>query len=160
MALLDAKCTNCGAALKIDGAFETACCAFCGAQLDVGNAVRYHFTSLQPPGIPPATPKNHAASALFCGLASCAIGLFAGLLGLTSLDLFYYFDDVVLFLTVVCGILGVFMGIVGIVRSIIARREEARTSGNASAGSISSLLGLIISSVVTVIYFVMYLDAV
>jgi len=157
MALLGAKCTNCGAALKIDGAFESACCAFCGAQLDVGNAVRYHFTSLQAP--PPAAPqasatKNWAKTAFVCGLASCA-GALLSVVASSASDLFSYGSfgrKGVSFLAILFAGFGIFLAIASFACGKIAGKESnAQKNSMASASVVCSVLGTVISFFVIVI---------
>ncbi|MCL2494491.1 MAG: hypothetical protein FWE98_02395 [Oscillospiraceae bacterium] len=47
MALLDARCTSCGAALKVNGALDAANCEFCGAAFIVEKAVQNYQVSIQ-----------------------------------------------------------------------------------------------------------------
>ena len=47
MALLDAKCTNCGATLKVDGGLDAASCEFCGAAFIVEKAVQNFYVNIQ-----------------------------------------------------------------------------------------------------------------
>jgi len=47
MALLDARCTSCGAALKVNGALDAANCESCGAAFVVEKAVRNFYVNIQ-----------------------------------------------------------------------------------------------------------------
>ena len=161
MAFLDARCTSCGAALKVNGALDIANCQFCGAAFDVGSAVQYHFASLKalpvgPTAFPQAVaPTKTAKAALVCGLASCAGALLALVAGYAS-DAMYRAGGtakelygVVEVLAVLLGALGIFLAIAGFVCSSIAGKEPwARGSGFVSAGVITSVLGFLLSFIV------------
>jgi len=47
MALLDARCTSCGAALKVDGGLDTAYCIYCGAKYIIEKAVQNFYVNIQ-----------------------------------------------------------------------------------------------------------------
>jgi len=180
MALLDARCTACGAALKINGGLDTAACRFCGAVSDVGKAVRYHYESVQAPpswaypgapqspqpwfnpsALPAPPPTNMAKAALFCGLASCAGALFSLAAGYAS-DAMYWAGGlaerlygVVEVLAVLMGAAGVFLAIAGAVCSIIAGREYGlRKSGFVPAGAMCAGLGFLMSVIVIAVLLV------
>ena len=59
MALLDARCTSCGAALKVNGGLDAANCEHCGAAFIVEKAVQNFYGNVQ---MQNATTQNHAPS--------------------------------------------------------------------------------------------------
>jgi len=167
MALLDAKCTNCGAALKVDGALDATNCEFCGAAFVVEKAVKNFYSDAQNynedtqfaqlPQEPTQASgaKSKAKPALFCGLASCAIPLLTGLIGITVVpSMPYYAQDGPMFFLAGLGMLSIILSIAGIVLGSISRKEtDALSEGYASAGLNCAKVGLVLSCIATVIFF-------
>ena len=159
MALLDAKCTNCGATLKVDGGLD-AFCTFCGARFNEGKAAQYPIASPQPqqsPAAPAAKPRNHALAALVAGLASVASALLSVPVGLPSALRYgekgynYMLSEITSGITV-CAI-GIFLGVLAIVLRMIAGKNlDDRKSAYVSAAWLCSLVGLALSSALILVY--------
>ena len=167
MAILDVKCTTCGAEMKVDGGLDAAVCEFCGAAFVVEKAVRNFYVGMQA-GVAPAAPqapagktKNYAKIALACGICATAIAPVFGLVaGFIMVDQCMYSYDripVYAFLAFL-GLIGMALGIVGIVASAVARREPAaRNTVLTAAGRTCSVLGLVLTSIMTLIYLLAFL---
>ena len=158
MALLDAKCTNCGAALKVDGALDAANCEHCGAAFIVEKAVRNFYGNEQAQkkeATPTPGAKSKAKPALICGLASCVIPLLTGLVGITVVPDMGRYDRESLLLFFAClGLLSILLSIVGIVFGSVARKEtDALSEGYASAGLNCAKVGVVLSCIATIIFF-------
>ena len=158
MALLDAKCTSCGAATKVNGALDAAVCEFCGTAFVVEKAVRNFYVNTQEvcpasPQAPVTNLKNRAKTALVCGLCSSAIVLVFGIVVGLVFDL--YSDDYLWF--ALFGVLGMALGIGGIISSAMARKESAaQNAGLVAAGHACSVIGLVLASIMTFIYSLLY----
>ena len=143
MALLDARCGFCGTALKLDGGLETTNCQFCGAEIDVGGAVRNFYGGAQAA----ASTKNHAKAALICGIISIIGALLTILFAAEGLTV-----RVVAF-----GLFSILFAIPGIVLGNAARREPgAQRGGIASSGFTCSVVGLVLAALMTFICAVAY----
>jgi len=160
MAMLDAKCTSCGAALKVDGALDAANCEHCGSAFIVEKAVRnfYGNEQAQQKAAQASGATGKAKFSLFCGLISCAIPLITSLIGITVVpSLPWNYDEESLLLFFAClGLLSILLSIVGIVFGSLARKEtNALSDGYASAGLSCSKIGVVLSCIATPIFFIL-----
>ena len=164
MALLDARCTSCGAALKVNGGLDAANCEFCGAAFIVEKAVQnfYEENLAQQKTTKLPNTKRKAKLAIAFGLISCFIAILSAL-GIVSVfpiaAEFRYGGEGVFISLAWIAALGIFLSIPSVVLSTIARREQNLQNRNyTSVGYIFSWVGLCLSVVITTIIFVIYLD--